>query len=265
MEFRLGCGVRLRITLTLTVGDLQRERANLARGSVVGPGVAGLDRGALCDVELVFPSGERMVVPARAVLATAANAAFAFDSWDHAALDRQLAAPAPATAPATVPAPSEVPPPAAPTPAPQPASADEDLDEEPAPASVQEKLRGLSVNEQLRVARDGTITERIVLERLYGKVVWEALLRNTRVSIPEVARLAKMGTMPRPLLELIVGNPAWLKVPQVRRALLANPRLSQEMVNRVLQLLPRDELTLVPQITAYPASVRMTAKAMLKR
>jgi hypothetical protein len=248
--------VRLRVTIALTAADLERERSNLARGSVVGPGVAGLDRGALCDVELVFPSGERMVLPARAVLATAASAAFAFDSWDHAALDRQLAAPVPAPA-AAYPAPA---PPAA------AATGDQDEpDEEPAPASVQEKLRGLSVNEQLRVARDGTITERIVLERLYGKVVWEALLRNTRVSIPEVARLAKMGTMPRPLLELIVGNPAWLKVPQVRRALLANPRLSPDMVNRVLQLLPHDELKLVPQITAYPPGVRMTAKAMLKR
>jgi hypothetical protein len=246
--------VRLRVTITLTASALERERANLARGSVVGPGVTGLDRGALCDVELVFPSGEQMVLPARAVLATAACAAFAFDSWDHAALERQLAAPAPQPPPAAPPsATSTV------------AGEDDEADEEAAPASVQEKLRGLTINEQLRVARDGTITERVVLERLYGKVVWETLLRNARITIPEVARLAKMGTMPRPLLELIVANPAWLKVPQVRRALLANPRLSQDMVNRVLQLLPRDELTLVPQITAYPPGVRMTAKAMLKR
>ncbi len=251
--------MRMRVTITLTAADLERERANLARGSVVGPAVAGLDRGALCDVELVFPSRERMVLPARAVLATAANAAFAFDSWDRAALERQLAAPAPA-------APPPPPPPSSPTAATEAAPVDQDEpEEEAAPASVQERLRGLSINEQLRVARDGTITERIVLERLYGKVVWETLLRNTRVSIPEVSRLAKMGTMPRPLLELIVGNPAWLKVPQVRRALLANPRLTQDMVNRVLQLLPRDELALVPQITAYPSGVRVTAKAMLKR
>lgn len=251
--------MRLCVTITLTAADLERERANLSRGSVVGPAVAALDRGVLCDVELVFPSGERMVLPARAVLATAASAAFAFDSWDRAALERQLAA--------APPAPSEAPPPPHPPPAAtETAPGDEDEpDDVLAHASVQEKLRGLSINEQLRVARDGSITERIVLERLYGKVVWETLLRNTRVSIPEVARLARMGTMPRPLLELIVGNPAWLKVPQVRRALLANPRLSQDMVNRVLQLLPRDELALVPQITAYPAGVRMTAKAMLKR
>ena len=80
-----------------------------------------------------------------------------------------------------------------------------------------------------------------------------------------MARLARMGTMPRPLLELIVGNAAWLQVPQVRRALLSNPRLPQDAVQKVLQLLPRDELQLVPQVTAYPAAVRMAAKAMAKR
>jgi hypothetical protein len=241
--------VRRRVVITLTAADLDRERPNLERGSVVGPGVDGLDRGALCDVELVFPSGGRMVLPARAVLATAVSAAFAFDAYDREALGRHLAAPAP-------PAPPDPPPALA---------ADEASPEEVPPAHVQERLRGLPVTEQLRVAREGTITERIILERLYGKVVWEALLRNPHVSVPEVSRLAKMGTMPRPLLELIVGNPAWLQVPQIRRALLANPRLSQEMVLKVLQLLPRDELKVVPQITAYPMPVRMAAKAMVKR
>jgi hypothetical protein len=121
------------------------------------------------------------------------------------------------------------------------------------------------VVEQLRMARDGSATERVVLERLYGKTVWEALLRNARITVPEVARLAKMGTMPRPLLELIVGSPAWLQVPQIRRALLGNPRLSQDMVLKVLSALPRDELKVVPQITAYPPAVRLAAKAMVKR
>ena len=243
--------MRARVVVTLTAADLERERPNLERGSVVGAGVAGLERGAFCDVELVFPSRQRMAVPARAVIVSDAGTVFVFDAYDRAALGRHLAAPAPA-------------PPA--SPASPAAPADEGDEPEAAPAAnVQDRLRGLTVAEQLRVARDGGVTERTVLERLYGKVVWEALLRNTRVTVPEVTRLAKMGTMPRPLLELIVGNAAWLQVPQVRRALLANPRLTQEMVQKVLQLLPRDELQLVPQITAYPSTVRMAAKAMMKR
>jgi len=248
--------VRARVVVTLTAADVERERPNLQRGSVVGAGVTGLERGAFCDVELVFPSGQRLTVPARAVLISDASTVFAFDAFDREALGRLLAAPtSPAPAPPTAPAPGGG--------AVEPFEPDEP--EEAAPATVQARLRGLPVTEQLRVARDGSVTERVVLERLYGKTVWEALLRNTRLTVPEVSRLAKMGTMPRPLLELIVGNPAWLQVPQVRRALLSNPRLSQDMVHKVLQLLPRDELQLVPQVTAYPAPVRLAAKAMAKR
>jgi hypothetical protein len=233
-----------RVVVNLSAADLERERPNLERGSVVAAGAAGLAVGAFCDVELVFPSGETATLPARAVLATDAGTVLAFDGFDRAALQRLLAAPEPG--PAVDGGESEAEP------------------EEVPSATVQERLRGLPVVEQLRVAREGSVTERIALERLYGKTVWEALLRNTRITAPEVARLAKMGTMPRPLLELIVANPAWLQVPQIRRALLSNGRLSQDMVQRVLALLPRNELKLVPQNTAYPPAVRMAAKAMVK-
>ncbi|MCM2334508.1 MAG: hypothetical protein NDI82_11260 [Anaeromyxobacteraceae bacterium] len=175
----------------------------------------------------------------------------AFDAYDREALGRLLE-PAPAAAGA----------------AEGPAAAQEAGEaeaHEPPPANVQERLRGLPVVEQVKVARGSNLSERVALERLYGKAVWEALLRNPHLTVPEVSRLARMGTMPRPLLELIVGNPAWLQVPQVRRALLSNPRLSQDMVLKVLSLLPRDELQLVPQITAYPAAVRQAARALARR
>jgi hypothetical protein len=246
------------VAVAISAAALERERPNLERGSVVADGVTGLARGAFCDLDLVFPSGGRMTVPARAVLTSEASTVFAFDDHDRAALGRLLSAPAVAPAAPTPAAPGTAATPPEPPDEPAPGA------DEPSPATVQERLRGLSVVEQLRVARDGGVTERVVLERLYGKVVWEALLRNTRVTVPEVARLAKMGTMPRPLLELIVGTPAWLQVPQIRRALLSNPRLTADMVQRVLALLPRDELKLVPQATAYPAAVRMAAKAMVK-
>jgi hypothetical protein len=243
--------VHPRVAITLAAADLERERPNLERGSVVGPAVPGLGRGAFCDVELVFPSGERMAIPARVVLTSEASTVFAFEAFDRASLGRHLATPAPGPGPAPSP--------------PAAGAAEEEEREVAAPASVQERLRGLPVVEQLRVAREGDQTERVVLERLYGKIVWETLLRNPRLTVPEVSRLARMGTMPRPLLELVLGNAAWLQVPQVRRALLSNPRLSPDMVHKVLQLLSREELKLVPQITAYPGSVRLAAKAMLGR
>ena len=233
--------MRPRISVTLGAADLARERPNLERGSVVAAGGRSVPLGSFCDVEIAFPSGETLSIPARAVLVTEEGTVLAFEGPELAALARCIAPASSALGP-------------------------EDRDEEvAAPANVEERLRGLSTTEQLRLAREGSQSERVVLERIYGKAVWETLLRNSRLTVPEVARLAKMGTMPRPLLELIVSNAAWLKSPQVRRALLANPRLAQDMVQKVLALLPREELKLVPQNTAYPAPVRMAAKAMVRR
>jgi len=133
------------------------------------------------------------------------------------------------------------------------------------PQNVHERLRGLSTADQIKIARDGDINERTVLERLYGKTVWEALLRNPRLTHPEVARIARMGALPKPQLEQIVSNPAWINSPQVRRALLSNRRLSGDMIQKVLRVAPKSELRLMPKQTAYPAPVREAARKLLKQ
>lgn len=131
-------------------------------------------------------------------------------------------------------------------------------------ANVHERLRGLTMAQQIKLAHTGEASERIVLERLYGKNVWEALLRNPRLTGPEVARIARMGALPRPMMEIIVGNGGWLQIPEVRRALLSNPRLAVDHINRILRMLPKHELKLAAQQTAYPMGVRDVAKRMIK-
>ena len=125
-------------------------------------------------------------------------------------------------------------------------------------------LRGLSLVEQVRRAQRGQITERILLERIYGKAVWEPLLRNPRITGPEVARIARMGALPRPMIELICSNGAWLQIPEIRRALLSNPRLGTDQILRVLRLLPKPELRVAASATAYPHPVRDAAKRLLR-
>lgn len=128
----------------------------------------------------------------------------------------------------------------------------------------QERVRGLAMAQQQKVARSGELSDRVALERLYGKSVWETLLNNARLTPPEVLRIARMGSLPQPLLELIVGNRARLASPQVRRALLANRRLTRAMVATVLQATPRNELKLMHKQTAYPAIVREAAAKLLR-
>ncbi len=137
-------------------------------------------------------------------------------------------------------------------------------DDEPArPELLHERLRGLNAQEQHRLARGGTLPERVQLERMYGPAVWEALLQNGRITTPEVARIAKKGTLPRPLIELIGASAAWVAAPEVQRALLSNPRASATVITKVLRAMSRSDLQKVPQQTAYPQSVRLAAKKIL--
>ena len=68
-----------------------------------------------------------------------------------------------------------------------------------APLRMHERIRSLSGIEQQKLAATGSLAERTALERMYGPNVWETLLRNPRLTIPEVARIARKGTLPRPL------------------------------------------------------------------
>ena len=130
--------------------------------------------------------------------------------------------------------------------------------------NVHERLRGLTLVQQIKMAQHGETSERMVLERMYGKTVWDPLLRNPRVTAPEVARIARMGALPRPLVELICNNGGWLQIPEVRRALLSNPRLGTDQAIRIVRLLPKHELKLACIQVSYPQVVREAAKRVLR-
>jgi hypothetical protein len=131
------------------------------------------------------------------------------------------------------------------------------------PVNRQVTIRKMSLPEQVKLARSGELQDRVVLERVSGKAVWEALLRNPRITTAEVARIARKGTVPRPVIEQIVDNAAWSKTSLVRRALLSNPKLGTEMLMKVLKFAPKHELKAMLKNTSYPQLVRATVQKML--
>lgn len=140
---------------------------------------------------------------------------------------------------------------------------------EPAPedkrADLYRRVRLFSAAEQLRSAREGDLPERVALEQIYGKAVWEVLLRNPRVTAPEVIRIARTPKLPRKLIETIVGNAAWMAVSTLRRSLLMNPQVTGASLDKVLRATPRAELTLIAKQASYPMSVRQAIKKMQVR
>jgi hypothetical protein len=126
------------------------------------------------------------------------------------------------------------------------------------------KLRNLTPEQRIHYARSSVQEERVLLERIYTSAVWDLLLHNPKISVPEVARMARKGSMPRPLLDFIVDNEQWVRHSLIRRALLGNPRLTGDSITKVLRALPPRELKLVPQQTAYPPAVRQAAARLMK-
>jgi len=129
---------------------------------------------------------------------------------------------------------------------------------------MHERLRKLSQVEQQKVARQGDLSDRVMLERLYGKAVWEGLLHNPKLTVPEVARMARKGTMPRPMVDFILDNASWVQQGAVRRALLGNPRVSSEGVVKILRSTPKHELKVITKSTAYTSQIRDAARKLLK-
>lgn len=129
--------------------------------------------------------------------------------------------------------------------------------------SVHERVRQLSPAQRDKLARNGTLAERVALERAFGASVWDALLAGAQITGPEVAKIAKNGTAPATVLVQIASNGGWISKPEVRRALLANPKLPAAQAERILRALPHAELRLVPSQAAYSGSVRALARRLL--
>lgn len=131
------------------------------------------------------------------------------------------------------------------------------------PRSIVDRVRKLGARDRERIARQGQLAERIVLERVFGSSVWEGLLQNPMLTVPEVAQISRKGTLPQPLVEVIVANGAWLASAEVRRALMSNPRVSGLRLDRVLRATPKAELKQIATMSPYRIQVRDAAKKLL--
>jgi hypothetical protein len=135
--------------------------------------------------------------------------------------------------------------------------------ESPGGRNAYERIRHLPLPEREKVARRGQLSDRVALERSYGSSVWEGLLQNPMLTVPEVAQIAKKGTLPQALVAIIVANGGWLASGEVRRALLSNPRVSGAHLDRVLRATPKAELKQIAQMSPYRSQVRSAAKKFI--
>lgn len=262
----------------------QDFEANLRKGRAFVPGASGLAERDFCTLRLEPPGGgEPLSIPAEAVWIDARPGGgtglsfVGFDAIAQSALATFVSAAClVAEAGGSEPASGGAMPSSADVSSSQESDsydgssdATRALDSDASAASsaryLHDRIRDLDIAARDVVARQGSLPERVALERRYGSSVWEGLLHNPQITPREVQRMAKSTSLPSGLVNLIVNNRAWLADPAIHQALLDNPRLSGPHIERVLRVLPQAELARVAERTSVRMQVRQAAKRLIRR
>jgi len=108
--------------------------------------------------------------------------------------------------------------------------------------NVWDRIRGLSQMEKLLLAVKADRSERALLLQDNDPRVLLSLLRNPRLTVDEVARLAKSTFLNYQIADVIMKTTQWMSVLDVRLGLMHNAKTPPAFALRILPTLPESEI-----------------------
>jgi hypothetical protein len=130
--------------------------------------------------------------------------------------------------------------------------------------SLWDRLRSLSRTEKLLLAARADRTERLVLVQDNDPQVLYALLKNPRITVDEVVRVARSAYLTYQTAELILKTSQWAASLEVRVALVHNPKTPQAFALRVLPTLPEAEVKTIARGAATSMALKQAALKRLQ-
>jgi len=216
-------------------------RANLSASGLPLTTDEPFPRGTVLLVELRGPSGSGMAVKATVVAPLVGGVALGIEGKPDEIFQNLLAAPA------------------------QEADEVEELEAaSAAEGSLWERLRGISRMEKLHLAARADRSERAILLQDSDPQVLFSLLRNPRLTIDEVIRLAKSPYMTYQTAELMMKSPTWYANQDVRIALIHNAKMPLPFALRILPTLPESELRNISRGAATSMALKQAALRKLQ-
>src|SRR5436305_14545150 len=105
-----------------------------------------------------------------------------------------------------------------------------------------DRLRGLSQMEKILLAVKADRSARAILAQDNDPRVLLSLLRNPRLTVDEVARVAKSSFLTYQIADVIVQTSQWMGNLDVRLGLIRNPKTPPAFAMRILPTLPESEV-----------------------
>lgn len=186
----------------------EEHRVNLAHGALRLPTPERVPLFATLQIALRGPSGAEASVRATVVAALPDGVALAIDGSGDDLLERLLAA----------------------------------SQEERNQQNAWDRVRALSQMEKLLLAVKADRSERALLLQDNDPRVLLSLLRNPRLTVDEVARLAKSTFLNYQIADVIMKTTQWMASLDVRLGLIHNPKTPPAFALRILPTLPEADV-----------------------
>lgn len=214
-----------------SAAELRDEHeANLLAGGLSIPTAADLPEFAAMQLTLKLSGGGKLTVPATVVRRLAGAIAVALEGKPETILAALLTSPV----------------------------SDDDAPR-PVEQNAWDKVRALSRIEKLILAPKADRSERAVLAQDNDAQVLHALLRNPRITLEEVTRIARSTLLSAVTAELIAKTAQWSASAEIRSALVGNPRTSTPLALRLLPTLPEPEIRQIAKSTAVSQALKQAA------
>jgi len=239
-----------------TEDELRLEhRTNLSVGGLRLTTAEKLPLHSSLDLTLRGPGGAEATIRATVVAPLPDGVALSFDANADELLERLLASPD-RVAPPSNPIAEEVL-------EPLPDSPDAEKDAERT-QPLNQRLREMPRVQKIILATKADRTERAVLLQDNDPLVLSSLLKNPRITIEEVVRVAKSGFLSYQTAEVIVKTGQFMASVEVRVALIHNPKTPPQFGLRILPTLPESEVRAIARGAATSMALKQAALKRLQ-
>lgn len=135
---------------------------------------------------------------------------------------------------------------------------------DPEKMPIRRRLQRMGMDDKINLALSGGREERMALAMDSNKAVHHYLLRNAKISLDEIAFMARLPTMNPDVLDKIAENPSYTQNLTVVKALVYNPKTPVVTAIRLLDRLPRQEVVNLAKRLNMNLRLVMAAKKKLE-
>jgi hypothetical protein len=136
--------------------------------------------------------------------------------------------------------------------------------DDPDSMPLRRRIQRMSMDDKINLALSGTREERMALAMDGNKSIHHYLLKNARISLDEIAFIARLPTMNPDVLAKIGENPAYTQNPTVLKNLVYNPKTPVALAVRLLDRLPRSEILNLSKRMSMNAKLVQAAKKKIE-